>query len=211
MKLIDVSHNNGDIDWTAVKNDRKHNIEGAIIRAGYGKYTKQKDEMFEANYKGAVGAGLHVGAYWYSYAKNVEDAVDEAFTFLECIKGKTFDLPVYLDIEDKSQLSLGKAVCSDITEVFLKTLEHSGYFAGVYSYDSFFADNLRKDIRTKYAVWVARVENAAPQIATEWGIHQYSHKGAVKGITGSTDLDICRNNNYPAIIKAAGLNGYSKK
>ena len=208
MKLIDVSHHNGDIDWKRVKND-KNNIEGAIIRAGFGKTEKQKDGMFEANYKGAVEQGLHVGSYWYSYALTADEAELEAKAFLECIAGKRFDLPVFFDIEDKTQLPLGKDVCTDIAERFMKVLEGAGYFAGVYSFDSFFASNLSNDIRSRYAIWVARVENVAPKIATEWGIHQYSWKGRIDGIKTETDLNECRKN-YSQIIKAAGLNGYPK-
>lgn len=209
MKLIDVSHNNGNIDWTKVKNDKENNIEGVIIHAGYGKYISQKDEKFEENYKGAVDAGLHVGAYWYSYANNIIDAIFEAFAFLYCIKGKKFDLPVYIDIETEGQLSLGKDTCSKITNVFLTIIKLFGYLAGVYSFDSFFGTNLDDKIRQKYEVWVAHVENAEPKNAPEWGIHQYSWKGKIDGITTDTDLNECRKN-YPQIIKDAGLNRYSK-
>ncbi len=210
MKLIDVSKHNGDINWTKVKNDTKNNIEGVIIRAGFGKSTNQKDIKFEENYKGAVDAGLHVGAYWYSYALSAEEAKLEAKTFLECIKGKHFDLPVFFDIEDKTQTGLGKSVCTDIVNAFMNILEGAGYFAGVYSFDSFFQSNLDESIRKKYVIWTARVENVQPQFAPEWGIHQYSWKGCIDGINGETDLNECRKN-YPEIIKAAGLNGYPRK
>lgn len=206
MKVIDVSKHNGTINWTEVKND---GIEGVIIRAGYGKSASQKDPTFETNYKGASAAGLHIGAYWYSYALNVTDAELEAKAFLECIKGKQFDLPVFFDIEDKTQVHLGKKVCTDIVNAFMDVVEAAGYFAGVYSFDSFFGSNLEESVRKRYAVWVARVENVPPKCAPEWGIHQYSWKGKVRGIDGDVDMNNCIKN-YPTVIKAAGLNGYSK-
>lgn len=210
MNLIDVSHHNGDIDWTKVKNDKKNNIEGAIIRAGCGKYAKQKDEKFEDNFWDAISEKLHVGAYWYSYALTADEAELEAKAFLECIKGKRFDLPVYFDIENKTQTRLGKEVCTAITERFMNVLEAAGYFAGVYSYDSFFKDYLSEDIRKRYVIWTARVENVKPQYAPEWGIHQYSWEGKIDGIKTKTDLNKCIKD-YPQTIKKAGLNGYSKK
>ena len=210
MKLIDVSHHNGDIDWTKVKNDKNNNIEGVIIRAGYGKTASQKDKKFEDNFWDAISEKLHVGAYWYSYALTADEAELEAKAFLECIRGKRFDLPVFFDIEDKTQTHLEKKVCTEITERFMNVIEAAGYFAGVYSFDSFFKDNLSDDIRKKYTIWVARVENAAPQIATEWGIHQYSWKGRIDGIQTDTDLNECRKD-YPQIIRDKGLNGYTKK
>lgn len=64
MKGIDVSVHNGNIDWNKVKAD---GIEFAILRAGFGRLEKQKDEKFEQNYAEAKAAGIPVGAYWYSY------------------------------------------------------------------------------------------------------------------------------------------------
>ncbi|MCD7730023.1 MAG: glycoside hydrolase family 25 protein [Oscillospiraceae bacterium] len=207
MKLIDVSKHNGIIDWAKVAAD---GVDGAIIRAGYGKSASQKDPYFEDNYSGAKAAGLHVGAYWYSYALNADEAGKEADVFADCIKGKQMDLPVYMDIEDQSQVPLGKKVCSEMAETFMSVLENSGYFAGIYSYDSFFYTNLEDDLRKRYAIWVARVENVKPAYATEWGIHQYSWKGTVKGINGSVDMNNCIKD-YPTIIKSAGLNGYGQE
>ena len=206
MKIIDVSNHNGTIDWEKVK---ASGIEGVIIRAGYGKAISQKDLAFERNYAGAAKSGLHIGAYWYSYATNAADAKKEAAVFLEVIKGKKFDLPLWLDIEDKCQLHIGKGVCTDITTAFLTDIENAGYYAGVYSFDSFFSSNLEPWIRSRYAVWAARVENVLPKIAVEWGIHQYSWKGKVDGIKGDVDMNNCRKD-YPGIICKAGLNGYAK-
>ena len=60
MKGIDVSAHNGIIDWEKVRAD---GISFAILRAGFGKLAKQKDERFEDNYAGAKAAGIPVGAY----------------------------------------------------------------------------------------------------------------------------------------------------
>ena len=206
MKVIDVSKHNGAINWSDVKND---GIEGVIIRAGFGKLASQKDPTFETNYKGATAAGLHIGAYWYSYALVTSEARQEAKAFLECINGKQFDLPVYLDIEDKVQIPLTKTACTDMVKAFCDEMESAGYFAGVYSFDSFFGSNLDDSVQKRYAIWSARVENVPPKCAPEWGIHQYSWKGKVNGIKGDVDMDNCIKD-YPNIIKNAGLNGYSK-
>lgn len=206
MKIIDVSKHNGSIDWKKVK---ASGIEGVIIRAGFGKSIAQKDTMFEKNYAGAAEVGLHIGAYWYSYAVSPSEARQEAAAFLEAVKGKKFDLPLWLDIEDKCQLNLGKNTCTEIAEAFLTCLENAGCYAGIYSFDSFFKTNLEPWIRSRYAVWAARVENVLPKTAVEWGIHQYSWKGKVDGIIGEVDMNNCRRD-YPTIIPRAGLNGYNE-
>ena len=63
MKGIDVSENNGMVDWGAVK---AAGFEFAIIRIGYGK--GHLDSQFYDNVNGALKAGLKIGIYHYSYA-----------------------------------------------------------------------------------------------------------------------------------------------
>ena len=206
MKVIDVSKHNGVIDWIKV---RSAGVDGAIIRAGFGRLVSQKDIMFEANYRGAAEAGLHIGAYWYSYAVTASEAVQEAKAFLECIKGRKFDLPLYFDMEEETQVKLGKKVCTDIANAFCKVLEEAGYFIGVYSFDSFFATNLDADIQKKYSCWVARVDGKPPQSCSSYGMWQYSWKGKINGISGDVDMNDCYKD-FPSVIKKYGLNGYGK-
>ncbi len=205
MKVIDVSHHNNVTDWKKVAND---GVEGVIIRAGYGRVTTQKDTQFEANYAGALKAGLHIGAYWYSYATSAEDAVHEADAFIRCIKGKKFDMPLYFDIEDKKQQPLSRDTCTAIAGAFLMKLEKSGYLPGLYSYDSFFATNLSRELQNKYHIWVANFKDAVPKNVSFWGMHQYSCTGRINGISGNVDMDNCVFN-YPEFIKEHGFNGYS--
>lgn len=50
---------------------------------------------------------------------------------------------------------------------------------------------------------------SALESAGNYGLWQYSWKGSVSGIVGEVDLDYAYQD-YPAIIKAAGLNGFAK-
>lgn len=206
VKIIDISKHNGSIDFEKVKED---GISGVIIRAGYGRHISQKDPTFESYYSGAKAAGLNVGAYWYSYADNPTDAKTEAGVFIEAIKGKQFELPVYYDIEEEKHVAMGKTMCTAMVDAFCSTLEAAGYFAGIYSFDSFFGSNLKADIQTKYSCWVARVENVKPTYCKSYAMHQYTWKGAVKGISGAVDISYCYKD-FPKIIKNAGLNGWKK-
>ena len=129
MKGIDVSVHNGNIDWNK---DKADGIEFAILRAGFGRLEKQKDEKFEQNYAEAKAAGIPVGAYWYSYAMSPEEAELEADVFLKVIKGKQFEMPVYFDLEEKKQFDLGKEKVSAIMRAFLERVESAGYFTGLY-------------------------------------------------------------------------------
>lgn len=204
MKIIDVSKHNGDIDWAKVKAD---GVNGVIIRAGYGKHINQKDPCFDANYNEARAVDLNVGAYWYSYAVTVAEAKLEAITFLEVIKGKKFDLPVYFDIEEKKQVELGKALCTAIISAFCSEVEKAGYFTGIYSFDSFFATNIDKAVANKYTCWIARIGGTPNHKHDMW---QYSWEERINGIKGDVDVNHCYKD-FPRIIKNSGLNGYGAK
>ncbi|WP_288168074.1 GH25 family lysozyme, partial [Ruminococcus sp. CAG:379] len=83
------------------------------------------------NYSGAKAVGIPVGAYWYSYAMNENEARQEADVFLSVIKGKQFEMPVYFDLEEKKQFDLGKEKVSAIMRAFLEKVESAGYFTGL--------------------------------------------------------------------------------
>lgn len=203
MKVIDVSKRNGAyIDWKKVK---ASGVEGVIIRAGYGRHISQKDKFFEQNYAGAVAAGLHVGSYWYSYADSPDDAKLEANVFLEAIKGKKFDLPVYFDIEEPKHEEMSKTICTAMCDSFCQTMEKAGYFVGVYSYDSFFTSNLHTSIAQKYSQWVARLDSKPKNKYDMW---QYSWTERIDGIAGNVDANNCYVD-FPKIIKNSKLNGYN--
>ena len=203
-KGIDVSAHQGKIDW------KKVNVDFAILRAGFGKVISQKDEQFEANYSGAKAAGIPVGAYWYSYAMTPDEARQEADVFLEVIKGKQFEYPVYFDIEEQKQLALGKEKVSAIIKAFLEKVEKAGYWVGLYMSASPLTDCVTDDIKSRYAVWVANVGVSKPSYSGTYGMWQYSWKGSVPGINGDVDMDYAYVD-YPAKIKERGLNGFGKQ
>lgn len=200
---IDVSKHNGTINWSLLKNF----VDFAIIRAGYGRVISQKDIKFEDNYKGCKDNNIPCGAYWYSYATSVDEIKTEAKVFLEVIKGKKFEYPVYLDIEEKSQANLPSTTINNMIKAFCTILESNGYFVGVYSYDSFFS-KVSSDIQSRYSLWVANTSRT-PQTAKTYAIHQHSFKGKINGIKDDVDLNNCYVD-FPKIIKNSSLNGYSK-
>lgn len=203
MKIVDVSKHNGVIDWNKVA---AAGIDGAIIRAGFGKLATQIDKNFVSNYNGARAAGLKVGAYWYSYATSSAEARAEASACLSVIAGRSFDFPVYFDMEEKAHVALNVETCDAIATAFCEQVERAGYWAGIYSFDSFFASNWSQDLPKRFAAWVARVPSndnggniVAPKCCKTYGMHQYSWKGRVNGISGNVDLNECFID-YPSLI-----------
>lgn len=215
-KGIDVSYSQSVVDWDKVKSSGM--VDFVLIRAGYGRELSQKDSQFERNYDECKRLGIPCGAYWYSYAKSTEEAKQEAKVFLQVIKGKSFEYPVYIDLEEKSQFALGKKICSDIVQAFCDVMENAGYYAGLYCSTSYLDSHISDSIKNRYAIWVAQY-NSKCTYTGSYGIWQHSvaghpeydyvGAGRVYGVDGQCDLDYAYID-YPAIIKAAGLNGFSK-
>lgn len=204
-KGIDVSQYQGTIDYNKVKTS---GIDFVIIRAGYGKYVKQKDPCFDMNYNNAKKAGLNVGVYWYSYADSEADARLEAKACLDVIKNKTFEYPIFFDLEESKQFAKGSAFCNSLVKAFCSELEKAGYFAGLYISRSPLQQYISKDIATKYALWIAEYASKC-NYAGSYGMWQYSSSGKVSGISGNVDMDYSYVD-YPAKIIAQGLNGFPK-
>jgi GH25 family lysozyme M1 (1,4-beta-N-acetylmuramidase) len=208
-KGIDVStHQGNNIDFNKVK---AAGISFVILRAGYGRYIKQKDPTFEGNYKRAKAAGLKVGCYWYSYATDVSGAKAEVETFLEAVKGKQFEMPIFYDVEENSQFEKGEKVVSDMISTFLSATEAAGYFSGIYMSSSYLTNYVEDSIKKKYTLWVAHhdVSKCGYKGAGEIAMWQYTGKGTVNGVSGKVDMNYCYVDYYKQ-IRLKGLNGYDK-
>ena len=196
FQLIDLSHHNSVSDFLAVKNA---GIYGVILRAGYGREASQKDRKFDEFYTAAKSVGLHIGAYWYSYADSVADAAQEANACLSCIQGKHFDFPVYYDLEESSTAALGKDACTQIAQTFCTALEQAGYWAGVYANTNWFTNYLNFDpLAAKYTIWLADYRQAY-NTTLKRDMHQYTSTGSVAGVNGNVDCNRCTRD-FPAEI-----------
>lgn len=208
---IDISEAQTNIDWD------KLDVDFVIIRAGYGRYTKQKDKMFETHYKNAKEHNIPCGAYWFSYSDNANDGNLEADTCLSIIKGKKFEYPIFYDIEDKRTFALGASTVDKIANDFCKKLESNGWFCGIYGGQDLAENYLSSTTRNRFAFWYAAYLKE-PRYTGAYGMWQYCVAGDVKinnplgikevvGVTGKCDMDYCYYD-YPTAIKNKKLNGY---
>ena len=186
MQGIDVSSWQKEIDFEKVRNA---GIEFVIIRAGYGRVPENKDKYFEDTYRKAKAAGLKVGAYWYSYADTVEAGCQEARVCLSAIAGKTFDFPVFFDLEEKVQFEQGRDFCDKLVLAFNDTIAANGYAPGLYCSTYKLNEFVSKEVAGKYALWVAHWAEKCTYEMNPIGIWQYSSDGHVDGIEGRVDMD----------------------
>lgn len=200
MRGIDVSAYQTSIDY------KNTGVDFAILRAGYGKLSSQKDKLFDQHYNGFKNAGIPVGAYWYSYAMNEDEARQEAKACIEVLKHTKLEYPVYYDVEEKKQYELGKAKVTAIIKAFCDELERAGYWVGIYTNTSWYNTVIDANIKNRYALWIAHWNVSKPGITDSYGIWQYS-VGKQSGVAGDCDLDYGYVD-YPTLIKNAGKNGW---
>lgn len=202
MNGIDVSKWQGVIDWNKVK---AAGVDFVIIRAGYG---SSVDPKFEANYTGAKAAWLPVGAYWYSYALSKQAAQIEAECCQRVLSGKSFEMPIYYDVEERDQLTKSASFVSALITTFCESMEKAGYFAGFYMSRSPLQTKTTGEVKKRFVIWAAEY-GARLNYSGAVGMWQKSSTGKVYGISGNVDLDECYID-YPKIIKNGGFNGFSK-
>lgn len=206
-KGLDLSAAQGyNVNFKAIK---AAGYDFVILRAGYGSaltYPNQYDPTFEGNYTKAKAAGLKVGAYWYTYAIDPTIMVNEAKAFIKALKGKQFEMPVYMDIEEQNQFSSGKT--DKLVEAFCSTMEQAGYYVGVYCSTYWYTNFVSANVRARYDCWIAEWGSKCNYKGT-YGIWQTGTTRVTNSGTGDIDADICYVD-YATTIKSKGLNGYPK-
>lgn len=203
----DLSKFNRYVDMRLAK---KNGMDFVILKAGSG-YSGE-DPKFQQNYNNAKAAGLNVGAYWYSYAVNVEEAKEEAVRYMKILGKKQFEYPVYLDFEDPSQRKIPKETKTDMAIAFMSILEKNGFYTGLYSSGSWINNQFERERLKDYDIWIAHWHVTNPNCYTpDYGMWQFTNKSKIKGVpdTGEGGVDMNYSyKNYPKIIKDAKLNNF---
>ena len=195
---IDVSSYQGKIDWQRVADA---GVDFAIIRAGFRGYTVGgivKDPYFEANMEGALAAGIDVGVYFFSQAVNETEAIEEALQPLEWIEGYDVTYPVVFDWEYVSDSSsrtynMENQQIIDCTRAFCEVVRAMGYQPMTYSNPHMVEEGYDLSQIQDYPFWLAHYTRdwTPTPFPYYYDIWQYSSDGAVDGIEGRVDLNLC--------------------
>ena len=189
LKGIDVSEHNAKIDFAKVKQD---GINFVIIRIGWigNKENHTIDTYFEENYKNAKANGLKIGFYVYSYVEN-EIAMLSAINWVKKqISGKSFEYPIFLDVENKQIANLSKEMQTKLCKYFCDNFSNSGVYANL----DWFNNKLNVNELLNYKIWLAQWTNANTHSAKfKVDLWQYTDNGNVNGINGNVDMNYCLN------------------
>ena len=192
---IDVSKHNGTIDWAKVK---EAGIDYAMLRAanrGYGSEGKLLvDDSFATNAQAANDNGIPIGAYIFSEAITVEEAIEEAELVLSLVEPYKITYPIVIDIEEISgddgrNEALTPAELTEIVLTFCHRIKEAGYTPMIYCNLKGFIGMLEFEQLEGIEKWYAYYGNELyfPYDVSMW---QYTSTGKVDGITGDVDLNI---------------------
>jgi len=203
MKGIDVSAHQGNINWDAVK---ASGIEFAIIRISYGQNTI--DSKAIRNIEECIRVGMPFGVYVYSYALNVNNAINEANLVIKTLapyKNKV-KFPVIIDMEDADRYKAKYGMPSNdilvsICEKECLMFEDAGYYAAIYASKSWFDTKLNSSRLNRFDKWIAWWYSQASSKFDHntYGLWQYTSSGKVNGISGNVDMNEAFKD-YPSII-----------
>ena len=194
-RIVDVSHWNGKPDWSKIKAQGYH----AIIKCGDNYFGGDcADPKFRYNASECKRLGIPFGVYYYGRAKTAAQATAEAKRCLSLIKGMKLSYPVYYDIEHSGTGPYAVTT----TKAFCNAIEKAGYWAGVYTYISYWNSYMRA-LGGRYTKWIASYgandgqPHAKPSI-DGLDIWQYTSKGRLNGLNGDCDLNYA----YRDMVKA---------
>lgn len=204
---IDVSKWQG-TNFNFSKAKSEDGVEFVILR---GAYAFSKDALFEKFYSKCKALNLPVGVYQYSMATTVSQAKEEAeYLYSNVLKGKQFELPIYIDVEDRKQLALAKDSLTEIVKAWCEYLESRGYFVGIYASTWTLMSEVNDAELTGYSHWVAQWAKT-PTYTGKYGMWQFGGEAneiRTTQIAGQTVDQNYMYEDFPTIIKNAKLNGF---
>ena len=192
---IDVSHWQGGINWTSVRNA---GIQFAWIKATEG--TGYKDDRFNTNYPAAYHAGVIRGAYHFA-RPDVSSGATQANYFVNnggAWSRDNLTLPGVLDIEHNpyGAMCYGRTTTQMrnwINDFYNTYKSRTGRDVVIYTTASWWntCTGNWTGMSAKSPLWVAHWTSASsptiPSGFPTWTVWQYTSTGSVSGVSGNVD------------------------
>jgi lysozyme len=190
---VDVSHHQGDIDWTAV---RAEGVTFAYVKATEG--GDFVDPRFQASWAQARAAGLAVGAYhFFTFCR---DGVSQARNFLAAVPRAADALPPAVDLEFGGNCDRSpdwRRLSGELAAFLAIVRAAHGREPVLYMTHELY-DAYRRNIPDSTSdpfhaspLWVRDVFRSPHWLGGRpWTVWQYASNGRVKGIRGPVDLNV---------------------
>lgn len=231
LRGIDVSTNNGIIDWKKASKQ----VDFAIIKATQGRgagvstalLTKFTDSKFKYNITNAVSNRLTVGVYHFLNCSTVREAQAEADYFIKEIKPYKQYIKIFaaVDVEDPGNAKyahLPKSVdeLTMIVNAFTERVKGAGFIPAIYTNRAFLVGRLDWNALKCKTIWRAHwytddptdfdenpADSAPRDYAQDLRVWQFGKgsENAVDGINTEIDLNYGYFDNRAAVPDYAAL------
>lgn len=226
FRVIDISENQGNIDWNKLEEEYKEGTFTHIIlrineNIGLDRKTREfrVDSSFEKYLSECNKRSIPYGVYSFSRATTVEQVNEETNSLINYINtelnrqkkvnGETLDLtfnlslPIYMDCFENDAVSQTKLLnsgnitqCLNIVDTWCENMENAGYFTGVYI-NSNTCNKLGENNLSKYTLWIANYPTSRVINAED------------VTLTGNVRLDqVIRGHQITETGKINGIDGY---
>ena len=178
---IDVSKWQKEINYKKVK---KSKVEFVMIKLGGRDGIDGElylDPYFKSNIEGFNKQKIPVGVYFFSHARNKEQALEEAKFVVKNIKGYEVDMPIAFDWENFERYRKYNLSFYNLTEVaktFMNYINNKDYEPILYS-SKYNLENYWYD--TDYKTWLAHYTDQT-NYEGDYYMWQLTSNGKVKGI-----------------------------
>lgn len=193
MGVLDCSHYQGQINWSAVKSDIT--VGAVIVKVTDG--PAGVDANWRANHDGARAVGLPVAPYHFSEDSNATAEANHFASFWSA----GWDFRPWLD-EEKSS-----ANAAFVTAFRSEFRSSTGYpLFGVYSSESLLNGQLNPGawIDAQTGIWAARYAGSLGWDHAQLLLWQYTSGGSVRGINGFVDLSRTMHGWTPSLDRSGG-------
>ena len=199
-KGIDVSDNQGKVDWRKVKNA---GCNFAILRSV--RRSGKADNQFSANVTGCQENNIPFEVYKYTYATTPSQVAIEAAQVVNLLQAQGLSCRVWWDVEDLLLQVIGSGVLTGLIQTARNTITGAGLDFGIYTGKAFYESGYFDTAAFDCPFWIARYPVSSnfpfsadppsdkwrPVITQPLIAWQYTSKGRIDGINGPVDLNAC--------------------
>lgn len=195
VKALDVSSNQGKIDWKKAR----VGVDYVILRSAL--RNRKTDACFANNVKALNDIQMPYDVYKYVYAQSIEEINQEVFDTIKCIQDNGAKCKrIWLDIEDDSLQALGRRALNTLVETGVEAILKNGFYAGVYT--GYHCLREKWFDLPEVPLWIARypfssiyrIVDETPDLsfvsAYAWTGWQYTSRADIDGVSSLCDLSV---------------------
>lgn len=186
---LDISKWQGNVDYAKLK---EQGVDFVMLKIGGqtkidGEFAV--DPKFYDNIEVAFANDIKVGVYFYSYAKSVNEAIEQADWIIKKLDDYDIDMPIVFDWENwnsYTKFHISFHTLNKIASSFIDRVEELGYEGVLYS-SKYYLENIWYN--NNYTNWLAYYNDEFNGYK-DYYMWQMCSNGKIDGIEGYVDIDI---------------------